>query len=74
MTLADIENSVEETMNVEEVAAFLGLDAQCMRSQAQEDPAKLGFPVIVVGRRVVIPRRGFAYFVKYGYGHGRCQP
>ncbi len=69
--LEDIETSTEETLNVDDVAAFLGLDAQCVRSQAQTEPAKLGFPVIVVGRRVVVPRRGFLYFMKYGHGHER---
>lgn len=71
LTLADIENDPEETLDVKDVASFLGMDAQCMRNQAKDEPAKLGFPVTVVGSRVVIPRRGFVHFIRYGYAYGR---
>lgn len=71
ITLEEVETNTSETMDISEVALFLGMDTQCMRSQAQEDSSKLGFPVIIVGRRIVVPRRGFLYFVKYGYGHER---
>jgi hypothetical protein len=71
LTLVDIENAPGETIDVKDVASFLGMDAQCMRNQAQDEPAKLGFPVTVVGSRVVIPRRGFVHFIRYGYAYGR---
>lgn len=71
VTLADIESGPGETLDIKDAARFLGMDPQCMRNQAQEEPAKLGFPVIVVGSRVVIPRRGFLHFIRYGYAIGR---
>lgn len=71
ITLSEIENAPGETIDVKDVASFLGMDAQCMRNQAQDEPVKLGFPVIVVGSRVVIPRRGFVHFIRYGYAYGR---
>ena len=68
--LEDLEMLPCETLNVEDVALFLGMDAQCIRSQAQTDPSKLGFPVIVVGRRIVVPRRAFIHFMRYGFALG----
>lgn len=43
----------------EDLADLIGADPQCIRSQAQGDPSKLGFPVTVIGTRVRIPRLGF---------------
>lgn len=71
LSISELENSPNETIDIKEAAAYLGMDSQCMRNQAQEEPAKLGFPVVVVGNRVVIPRRGFLHFVLYGYAYGR---
>lgn len=42
-----------------EAAKVLGVNPQNLRSQAQDDPAKLGFPVIVIGNRTLIPRKPF---------------
>ncbi len=69
-SLADIEHMDKEFLQAEDVAPLLGLNPQSLRSQAQDDPAKLGFPVIVSGRRVRIPRDGFVHFCRYGYAHG----
>ena len=67
MTLQDLERSTKEWLLAEDIAPFLEADPQTVRSQAQADPTKLGFPVVVTGSRVRIPRRGFLHFVKYGY-------
>lgn len=70
MTFKEIENSDVLYLLADDVAPILKLNSQCLRSQAQSDPTKLGFPVIVVGTRVRIPREGFLHFIKYGYAKG----
>lgn len=67
MTLEDIEKMDASTLDITTVADVLDSSAQTIRIQAQEDPRKLGFPVIVEGRRVKIPRLGFLHFMRYGY-------
>lgn len=66
MRLKDLENLDRDFLTAEEVSEILDASPQGIRSQAQDDPAKLGFPVIVTGRRVRIPRLGFLHYVKYG--------
>lgn len=39
---------------------------QSSRSQAQIDAGALGFPVILYGSTIRIPRLGFIYFMRYG--------
>ena len=41
---------------------LLRCDSQSINLQAKEDPSKLGFPVIVMGSRVRIPKAGFIKF------------
>ncbi len=50
-------------IRAEEAAAILGVNPQSLRSQAQDDPRKLGFNVVVVGNRVIIPRKPFYEFM-----------
>ena len=50
----------------EELAPVLGCEPYSITRQAQEDPEKLGFPVIVTGTRARIPREGFLSYMKYG--------
>lgn len=49
-----------------DVAPFLGFDPNSLRLQAREDPSLLGFPVVVAGTRVQIPKEGFINYIKYG--------
>lgn len=42
-----------------EVAPVLGCHPYAINVQARENPAALGFPVCVIGRRVKIPRVAF---------------
>lgn len=67
MTLDDIAKIDREFLRCEDVSPLLGVDPQSIRCQAQADPSKLGFPVVVHGRRVQIPKRAFIHFCKYGY-------
>lgn len=46
-----------------QVADVLGNDPQNIRRQARKAPAKLGFPVIVIGARTQIPRIPFLKFL-----------
>ncbi len=66
MTLQEIRNSDKQFLNVDEVAPALGVSPQNIRTQAQSDPIKLGFPVIQVCTRTIIPRMAFLYFIEYG--------
>ena len=62
MTLAEIRQSDAALLSASDVAEVLESDPQDIRQQAKEDPAKLGFPVVVIGSRVKIPRRAFLAF------------
>lgn len=66
MTLKDIEQIDRELLTCEDVAEFIGTNPQSIRSQAQASAEKLGFPVIVIGSRIRIPKDGFLYFMRYG--------
>lgn len=68
MTLEEIKELDDVYISPIEVADVLRTSPQTIRRQAQEDPGKLGFPVIVLGSRVIIPRKGFLYFLDYGHG------
>ena len=62
MTLAEIRQSTRDVLLLKDIAPVLGLNPQTLRSQAQADPSKLGFPVTVAGSSTRIPR---IPFIKY---------
>ncbi len=64
MTIKEITESDKTFLTATDIAAVLEVDAASIRSQAQEDPRKLGFNVIVIGSRVKIPRLAFLAFLK----------
>lgn len=59
MTLEELKASTSDFVRPVDIAPILGVDAQRIRTQAQEAPEKLGFNVCVIGTRVKIPRRAF---------------
>lgn len=63
-TLAEVELCSKEMLTAEEVAPIFGADAHSIRLQAHADPKLLGFPVVVIGNRVHIPREGLLRFCK----------
>ena len=63
MTIHDIIDSKKTYLSAADVAYVLQCDPQSIRAQAQEDPSKLGFPIIVIGRRIRIPRTPFLHFL-----------
>ena len=66
MTLDEIRVSDKPFLTPADVAGVLAADAQSIRLQAREFPEALGFPVIVAGRRVKIPKRPFIRFMREG--------
>lgn len=68
-TLQEIEAFPKEMLTAEQIAPILGADVHSIRLQAHSDPKALGFPVIVIKRRVKIPRQGFLNYCRaYGIG------
>ena len=66
MTIEDIERLDKSMLTCADVAPLLGFDANSLRLQAREDPVLLGFPVIVAGTRVQIPKEGFLRYIRFG--------
>ena len=64
MTLQEMEAYEGEVLTCKQVASVLGMCEQNIHGQAMQEPRKLGFPVIVAGTRVKIPRRPFIAFMK----------
>jgi len=67
-TLKELEENEKEWLTVAEVARFLDSDPQAIRIQAHKDRAALGFPIIMIGNHIKIPRAGFINFFKGAQG------
>lgn len=65
--LSDIMAVPAAWLTAEEAAQVIGCSAQSLRTQARQDPSKLGFPVNVIGTVVRIPRDGFLFWMSYGH-------
>ena len=65
MTLEDIQTSQKIYLSVSDVASLLHCDGQAMRVQAHTNPQALGYPVIIIGRRIRIPRIPFLRYLGY---------
>lgn len=63
MTLSEIKNTNKPMLLPAEVAPVLGCDAHSIRIQARQAPDLLGFPVVVIGNRTLIPRRPFLAYI-----------
>ena len=59
MTMQEIIASSSEMLTADDVATAIKVAPQGLRQQAKTDPSKLGFPVCVIGTRVLIPRVSF---------------
>jgi hypothetical protein len=69
MTLDEIRASGKEVLTCKDVSGVLAADAYTLHLQAMEDPTRLGFPVVIAGRRVKIPRLAFLRFME---GEGKA--
>lgn len=47
------------TINADQAAEVLGCNANSIRQAARQRPELLGFPTIIIGHRVLIPRLPF---------------
>ena len=66
MTLEQIEAIPAEILTCQQIAPILKANPATIHQQAVEMPELLGFPVIVAGRRVKIPKRPFLRFMREG--------
>lgn len=64
MTIDDLDKLTTPTITPAQVGAVLGIDPNTIRWQARDNPALLGFPVIVVKSRTYIPRVPFINFIR----------
>ena len=64
MTIEDLIRSELVFVNPADIAGILHCDAQQIRVEARREPCRLGFPVVVVGHRVRIPREAFLKYLK----------
>lgn len=63
MTLDEIKASDKLMLTPADVSEVLNADPQDIRLQARMDPAKLGFPVVIIKTRTKIPRIPFLRFM-----------
>lgn len=66
LTLDELAALPVEVLTCAQVAPLLGANPATIHGQAVERPELLGFPVIVAGRRVKIPKRPFIRFMREG--------
>ena len=63
--LTRIAASDKEMLSPADVAPVLGCNPYAINVAAKCDPARLGFPVCMIGNRVKIPRRAFLRWAGY---------
>ena len=63
MTFAEICQSGKDMLTPGDVCEVLECNPHSIRNQAQRDASRLGFPVIVIGSRVRIPRTAFVQYL-----------
>ena len=59
MTMQELRSTDKDFLTVMDIAPVLGTSPQAIRCQAHSNPAKLGFPVVIIGTRVKVPRKPF---------------
>lgn len=64
MTLAELESIPSEVLTCQQIAPVLGANPATIHLQATDRPEMLGFPVIVMGRRVKVPKAAFLRFMR----------
>lgn len=66
MTLEQLEALPGEVLTCQQIGQVIGANPDSIRGQARERPELLGFPVIVCGSRVRIPKQPFIRFMREG--------
>ncbi|MGN0599286.1 MAG: hypothetical protein ACI4JK_05265 [Oscillospiraceae bacterium] len=64
LTLEDIEKIPREYLIPKEVAQVIGCYAYGITLAARNNPASLGFPVIIIGNRTKIPKQAFLNYMR----------
>lgn len=64
LSLKEIEQLPGEMLTPEQVASVLEMNPHTIRVQAGQDPDAFGFPVMVIGTRVKIPKQPFLLFMR----------
>ena len=64
VTREEICSSPKEMLTPADVCEVLECKAQSIRNQARNDASKLGFPVVVIGNRVKIPKSAFLKYLE----------
>lgn len=62
-TLSDLRNEKKDFFTAEDVCGVLGADPHSIRCMAHQRPELLGFSVVIVGRRVKIPKIPFLRYM-----------
>ena len=65
-TLQEVRECGKEFLVPEDIKGLLNCDSQTIGLAARQNPAGLGFPVIVMGTRVRIPTAAFLKFCEGG--------
>lgn len=63
-TLEEIEACGKNMLVPTDVAEYLGCEPCSINRAAKDAPGLLGFPIIVMGSRVRIPREGFVRYCR----------
>ena len=63
MTIGELQTNSKEVLTCREVAPILKVNQWTLHQAAVKSPETLGFPVIVIGSRVMIPRIPFLRFM-----------
>lgn len=66
MTLDDLKAMEREVITPAIAARVLGCDPHWIRVAAHQDRKLLGFPVVILGSRVKIPRQAFIRYMEGG--------
>ena len=71
-SLMRISEGRKEMLSPADVAPVLGCHPYTINVMARADPARLGFPVCMIGNRVKIPRRAFLRWAGYEEGENNA--
>lgn len=64
MNIEEMKGLGKDYLTPKEVAGCLGCTAYAINQQAASDASKLGFQVVIIGKRVKIPRKAFVRFME----------
>lgn len=64
MKLSDLKKMNTDVITPNVASKVLGCDPHWIRVAAHQDKSLLGFPVVLIGNRVKIPRKAFIRFME----------